>query len=250
MLKQAVDYEAGVSNRRALYRVGGAAVLITVLVVLAEIAIGFLPGVAQATQRTITVADWFRLFQDNWFLGLRNLGLMNLIGAALLTPAFLAMYFALRRENEPWAALGAILFFMGMAVYIASNRGFAMFSLSGQYASAATDAQRSVLVAAGQAMLTEGLSRVGIFLIDSAGLVISAVMLRGKVFGKTAAIAGILGNGLMIVFEIVHAFVPAWLGAGLGIAICGGISIMVWYVLVGRRLLQLASAQEHATGLL
>jgi hypothetical protein len=250
MLKQAVDYEAGVSNRRALYRVGGAAVLITVLVVLAEIAIGFLPGVAQATQRTITVADWFTLFQNNWFLGLRNLGLLNLIGAALLTPAFLAMYFALRRENEPWAALGAILFFMGMAVYIASNRGFAMLSLSGQYAGAATDAQRTALAAVGQAMLTEGLSRVGIFLIDSAGLVISAVMLRGKVFGKAAGYAGFIGNGLMIVFEIILAFVPTWLGVGLGIAVCGGLSIMVWYVLVGRRLLQLASAQEHATGLL
>ena len=211
--------------------------------VLAEIAIGFLPGVAQASQRTITVADWFTLFQNNWFLGLRNLGLLNLIGEALLTPAFLAMYFALRRENEPWAALGAILFFMGMAVYLADNRAFAMFSLSGQYASAATEAQRPVLVAAGQTMLVEGLNRLGIFLIDLAGLVISAVMLKGRVFGKTVGYAGVVGNGLMIVFEIIQAFVPVWFHAGLYLAMCGGVAIMVWYVLVGRRLLQLASAQ-------
>jgi hypothetical protein len=43
-----------------------------------------------------------------------------------------------------------------MAVYIASNRAFAMLSLSGQYASATTDAQSSLLNAAGQAMLAEG----------------------------------------------------------------------------------------------
>jgi hypothetical protein len=92
-------------------------------------------------------------------------------------------------------------------------------------------------------MLTEGLSRVGIFLIDSAGLVISAVMLRGKVFGKAAGYAGVVGNGLMIVFEVILAFVPALFHFGLFIALGGGVAIMAWYVLVGRRLLQLASAQ-------
>lgn len=241
MLNQAIEREAPGSGWRSFYKAGGAAVLIAVLVVLAEIAIQFLPGVAQATQRTVTVIDWFTLCRDHWFLGLRNLGLLNLIGAALLTPAFLAMYLALRRENGPWSALGAILFFLGMAVYLASNRAFAMVSLSGQYASAATDAQRALLAAAGQTLLVEGKSRLGIFLIDSAGLVLSAVMLKGKAFGRAAAYTGILGNSLMIVFEIVFAFLPAWLSVGLIVATCGGVSIILWYLLVGKRLLQLGA---------
>ena len=244
LMHKQVDCEAAGPGWKAFYTMGGAAVLITVLVVLAEIAIGFLPGVTLASQRTVTVIDWFTLFQNNWFLGLRNLGLLNLIGAAFLTPAFLAMYFALRREHEPWAALGAILFFMGMAIYLASNRAFAMLSLSGQYASATTDTQRTLLAAAGQTMLVEGLSRVGIFLIDSAGLVLSAVMMRGKVFGRAAACAGIVGNSLMIVFEIILAFAPAWFNVGIFVAMCGGVSIMVWYLLVGRRLLLLGRDQE------
>jgi hypothetical protein len=244
MIRQMAEDETAGAGWKAFYKVGGAAVLIAVLVVIAEIAIGFLPGVELASRRTVTVVDWFTLFESNWFLGLRNLGLLNLIGAAFLTPAFLAMYFALRRENKPWAALGMILFFMGMAVYLASNRAFAMLSLSGQYASAATDAQRSMLVAAGQAMLVEGSNRVGLFLIDAAGLVLSAVMLRSKVFGNATAIAGVLGNGLMIVLEIILAFAPGWLNVWLIVAICGGISIMTWYLLVGRRLLQMGAAQE------
>jgi hypothetical protein len=243
MIRQMAEDETAEPGCKAFYKVGGAAVLISVLVVLAEIAIGFLPGVELASRRTVTVIDWFTLFQNNWFLGLRNLGLLNLIGAAFLTPAFLAMYFALRRENKPWAALGAILFFMGMAVYLASNRAFAMLSLSGQYASAATDAQRSMLVAAGQTMLVEGLNRVGIFLIDAAGLVLSAVMLRGKVFGKATAIAGVVGNGLMIVLEVILAFAPGWNGWMI-VAICGGVSIMAWYLLVGGRLLRMGAARE------
>jgi len=113
MIRQMAEDEAASSGWRGFYTVAGTAMLFSVLVVVAEILIGFLPGAAHASQRTVTVIDWFTLFQNNWFLGLRNLGLLNLIGAALLTPAFLAMYFALRRENKPWAALGAILFFMG-----------------------------------------------------------------------------------------------------------------------------------------
>jgi hypothetical protein len=244
MIRQMAEEETAGPGWKAFYKAGGAAVLITVLVVLAEIAIGFLPGVALASQRTVTVVDWFTLFQNNWFLGLRNLGLLNLIGAAFLTPAFLAMYFALRREHEPWAALGAILFFMGMAVYLASNRAFAMLSLSGQYASATTDAQRTLLAAAGQTMLVEGLNRVGIFIIDLAGLVLSALMLRSKVFGKATATAGVVGNGLMIVLELILAFAPGRFNVWLIVAMCGGVSIMAWYLLVGRRLLLMGTARE------
>jgi len=241
MVKLLDDSETAGYGLKSIYRAGGIAVLLAVLVALAEIAIGFLPGAAHMPG---TVIGWFTLFQDNWLLGLREFGLLNLIGAFLLTPTFLAIYFALRHENQPWPALGAVLFCMGMAVYLASYRGFAMLSLSSQYTSAVTDAQRFPLVAAGQAMLVEGSNRLGLFLIDVAGLVVSAVMMRSKIFGRAAAFAGILGNGLMIVFEVIQAFVPAWLRVGLTIAICGGISIMVWWMLVGGRLLRLETPED------
>ncbi len=233
------DSAAADSGWKSLYKVGGATVLIAVLLPLAEVAINFLPGVASASQGTVTVIDWFSLFQNHWFLGLRNLGLLNIVGAALLAPTVCAIYSALRRDNEAYAALGAILFFVGIAVYLAGNRAFSMLSLSGQYASAATDAQRSLLAAAGQAMLAEGQSRAGISLIEFACLVISAVMLRGKVFSKTAAYAGILGNVLLIIVEIILTLMRTLPGWGMVIAVGAGLSIMTWYILVGRRLLQL-----------
>ena len=238
-LKQVIDAGTAESGWKGLYKLGGITALIVLVGPLAEVLIGFLPGVARLTQRTVTVIDWFTLFQTHWFLGLRNLGLLNIIGAALLAPTFLAIYSALRRDNKAYGAFGTILFFVGMAVYIASNRAFAMLSLSGQYASATTDAQRSLLIAAGQAMLAEGQTRAGIPLIEFASLVISVVMLRGKAFSKATAYAGILGNVLLIVFEIILASVPAFLNVGLVIAGGGGLAIMIWYLLVGRRLLQL-----------
>ena len=55
-----------------------------------------------------------------------------------------------------------------------------MLSLSGQYASATTDAQRSLLTSAGQAMLAEGQSRAGIPLVEFACLLISTVLVVGS----------------------------------------------------------------------
>jgi hypothetical protein len=214
-------------------------VLIGALGPLAEVAISFLPGVGRLTRQTVTIIDWFTLFQNHGFLGLRNLGLVNVIAAALLAPTFLAIYSALRREHEAFGALGTIVFFVGLGVYIANNRGFAMLSLSGQYASATTEAQRSLLAAAGQAMLAEGQTRAGIPLIEFAGLVISLVMLKGKVFSKATAFAGILGNVLMMVLEIILTILRRLPVAGFAIACLAGLAIMVWYLLVGRRLLQL-----------
>ena len=238
-LKQVIDAGTAESGWKGLYKLGGITALIVAVGPLAEVLIGFLPGVARLTQRTVTVIDWFTLFQTHWFLGLRNLGLLNIIGAALLAPTFLAIYSALRRDSEAYGALGTILFFVGTAVYIASNRAFAMLSLSGQYASATTDAQRSLYIAAGQAMLAEGQTRAGIPLIEFASLVISVVMLRGKAFSKATAYAGILGNALLMVFEAILAFLPASLNVGLIIVGGGGLAITIWYLLVGRRLLQL-----------
>jgi hypothetical protein len=238
-LKQVFDTGTAESGWKGLYKLGGITALIVVLGPLAEVLIGFLPGVARLTQGTVTVIDWLTLFHNHWFLGLRNLGLLNIIGAALLAPTFLAIYSALRRDNEAFGAFGTILLFVGIAVYIASNRAFAMLSLSGQYASATTDAQRSLLAAAGQALLAEGQTRAGIPLIEFASLVISVVMLRGKVFSKATAYAGILGNALLMIFEAILAFVPAFLNVGLVTAGGGGLAIMIWYLLVGRRLLQL-----------
>jgi len=91
-LKRVIETEMADSGWKGFYRVGGTTALITLVIPLAEIVIGFLPGVARASQGTVTVTDWFTLFQNNWFLGLRNLGLLNIVGAALMAPTIVAIY--------------------------------------------------------------------------------------------------------------------------------------------------------------
>ncbi|MGD2146791.1 MAG: hypothetical protein PVH41_08870 [Anaerolineae bacterium] len=227
---------------RRVFRLGGVAGLIAVVVVVAEMGITFLPGGSTSAE---TVVDWFELLQDNWFIGLRNLGLMNLIFTVLGIPVWLALYGAHCQGNRLSAALALIVSTIGLAVFLATNRALAMLDLSRQYAAATTDAQRMILESAGQAMLSVGESHVpgtflGFFLSEVAGIMISVVMWRGRVFSRPTAAAGALGFGLLLIYDILASFVPGSQEVALIPAMVGGLLNVAWYTLTARRLLRLA----------
>jgi hypothetical protein len=184
------------------------------------------------------------LFQSNWFMGLRNLGLINMIAASLTIPMFFALYAAHRRVDRVYGALALILFLVGTTVYLANNTAFPMLALSRKYAVATTDAQRSLLAAAGEAMLAQAESHtpgtfVGFLYTEISSIAISIVMLRGRIFGRSAAYAGMLGFGLLFIFEVLSSFVPAWFDVAMIFAVVGGLSSITWYALIARGLFQL-----------
>jgi hypothetical protein len=226
----------------SIYKLGGIAALGTVLVGLLESLIQFLPGGNVSLE---TVLDWFMLFQENPFMGLRNLGLLNIFLDALAILVYFALYAAHRRNsNQPFAMLAMIISFSGVGVFFATNRAFPMLALSNQYAVAATDAQRATLEAAGQSMLSVGASHtpgtfLGFFLIEVAGILISIVMLRSKIFGKVAAYAGILGFGILLVVEFLTTFVSGLQDVTILLFMFGGLFSMAWDILIARRLFQL-----------
>ena len=63
------------SEWNGICTIGGVAALSAVLVGLLEIVITFLPG---GNITLGTVIDWFNLFHRNWFMGLRDMGLLNI----------------------------------------------------------------------------------------------------------------------------------------------------------------------------
>lgn len=230
------------SGGTSLYKLGGAAALLIVLTALIEIIITFFPGGYTTSEAVI---DWFTLLHHNWFLGLRNLGLLNIVMTAFGIPMFFALYMVHRNVDQKYAALAMILSFIGVAVFYGTNRAFPMLDLSRRYAAATTDAQRTILEAAGQAMLSVGQSHtpgtfVAFFLSELAGILMAIVMLRGKVFNQVTAYAGMVGFGLLFVFEILSSFVPLLHDAILILAMGGGLLTMAWYILIARRLFQLA----------
>jgi hypothetical protein len=49
-----------------------------------------------------------------------------------------------------------------------------------------------------------------------------------------------LGFGFLLIFEVISTFVPALFDAAMIFAMIGGIASIVWYLMVARRLFQLA----------
>ena len=234
--------ESTSSEWTGLYKFGAVTSLLMLCTALLEILITFLPGGYASAE---TVVDWFNLLHDNWFIGLRNLGLLNIVMTALSIPMFFALCMAHWKVKPKYSALAMIISFIGIALFYATNRAFAMLDLSMQYAAASTVAQRAVLEAAGQALLAVGQSHtpgtfIGFFLSEIAGILISVVMLRGGIFNKFSAWAGILGFGMLWVYEICQSFIPEASSFALVFAMIGGLLNLLWCGLIAQRLFKIA----------
>jgi diadenosine tetraphosphate (Ap4A) HIT family hydrolase len=226
--KQVIETESPESRWEWLYKVAGTTALLTAILIAVQIIVYFL------WPPPTTALGAFSLFQENTLLGFLAFGILPVIAGILLIPILLALYVALRRTNESFMLIAAALGFVGIAALFASNPAVNMQSLSGQYAAAATDAQRAIFIAAGEAMLAgyTGTAYHVAYLLGCAALVIiSIVMLKGKRFSQTTAsvgiLAGVLAPGL---------YVPEY---GIYFQLISALFLWVWYFLVGRQLFKL-----------
>ncbi len=236
--------ETAESSWKGIYKLGGAAALIFVLTALLDVVASIMAGEAAAPD-TLTATDWFTLFQSDPFHAFQNLGLFNIIEQVLMILVFFALYAAHRKIDKVYAALAMILQLLGTAVYISNSAAVPMFVLSGKYAAATTDAQRSIFLAAGQAILARGEdftpgAFMGFLFLGIAGIAISCIMLRRGIFSKAASYSGILGTVILFAFTLWATFVPASYKTALVFAMFGGLLSMAWLILIARRLFQLA----------
>ena len=186
-----------------LYRIGGVAALVATLLFLIDIVVLTALG-----PQPSTASGWFSLLQNSRVVGLFQLFFTDLLGVTLLCPVFLALYGALRRSSAAYSALAMALGLTGIATAIATNTAYSMVYLSDQYAAATMETQRSLLLAAGEAMAAIG-NGTGSFvmaglLMESAPVMLSVVMLRGNIFSKATAYLGILAHGL----DLAHFHLP------------------------------------------
>jgi fumarate reductase subunit D len=222
------DSETSDSNFNNLYQLGGAAALITALIMPVQIIIYII------FPPPSNVIGFFMLFQENSLLGLLALDLLIIVDQILLVPIILALYAALRRANESFMAIALTIYIVGIVTYFTSNTVLEMLSLSNQYAAATTESQRLMLLAAGHVMLAiyEGTAfSLSYILLAFAGIIISAVMLRSNIFSKVTAYSGILAGVIAL-----GLFVPK---IGIFISIFSILFYEIWYILISRRLFQL-----------
>lgn len=234
------------SSWRDIYVVGGIAALLALAGTLTDIAITMIPG-WEASTVPATIQARFTQFQINPLLGLRNLDLLNITISAIGIPMYLALYGAHRRVSQAYAALALIVVLAGTVVFITSNAALPMLELSKQYSVASTDAQRLTLEAAGAALLARGAhgspgAFMGFFLSSIGTLLMGLVMLKGRVFTPGTSWVGIVGITLLIIYIIGSTFVPESGAPMMAIALPGGVLLMVWNVMVAKKLFQLRAA--------
>ena len=232
------------SRWKSLYRLAAATISISVLLMVLDI-VSTVVCKETVAFGTFGAADWFGIFQNSWFSGLRNLGLLNVFELVLSVPMLLAVYVTFRDTHKAVVTFAVTLSLIGVAVYIANNAAIPMFVLQGKYAAAATDAQRSLLASTGEAILARGEdftpgAFTGFILGEISSLIIAFVMLRGKAFGKITACIGIAGIGALSVYTICATFIPAVSSTAMIIAMIGGPLSTVWYILIARRFFKLA----------
>ncbi len=216
-----------------LYRTAIAAIVAMLAIMLAQMVVFILWPPPE------TVEDFFALFQRSELLGLLSMDLLYLANNTVLILIYLALYAALHRTAESAALIALVFGLVGVAAYFASNTGLEMLAVSRQYAAATSEAQRSGLLGAGQALLaTYGGTAFDVYYVLSGIclLIFAVVMLRSTVFSRATGWWGLAAGVLMAV--------PSTAGTpGMIFALASLLPWAVFIVLVLRRLRQFVAAR-------
>jgi len=245
ILTQKNSIENSPVDWKGMYRLAGGAALAIIAVGLADIIITMFPWGATPDPGAGSVTEWFSLIQDNWFLGLRGLGLLNILSMGLAAPIFLALLAVQRRQGVAFSGLALILVISGATIYVSNNTALSMLTLSKRYLAATSGAERAQLAAAGQMLLsraedfTPG-AFAGFIFTEIGYLLAALVMLRNGLFGKATGWVGLTGFTLMIISTTWATFVPVFYDATVVMAMVGGLGCVAWFFLVAGRFLRLA----------
>lgn len=214
---------------KPLYRTGGIAAALMVLLTLLHSAVFFVIGLPT------TILEWFQLFERSALGGLLASELLLVFYVILSILFTLALYVALRKTSPSLMAIYLALSLVGAIAFIVSRPAFEMLSLSHGYALATTDAQRAAFLAAGESTYAafEGTAFwLSYFLGSIGGLLLSAAILRSSIFGRATAYLRIASSVLDL-----GLFIPT---IGLFISLVSVFCLLGFHVLMARRLLQMS----------
>lgn len=230
------------SFQRHLLQVGGATAWVQfawlLLIVVAGVLLGTWPE---------TVEGYFSMYAETPLLGLLRDDFTSLVLILLYIGLMPGIVIALWQEKPTLIFFITLLTLVVIISATATQSSFGLLYLAERYEVASTTAERTQLLAAGEAVLATNMWNStagfvsGIFLQGS-GVVLSWVMLRSKKFGTLTGSAGIIANGFDLLQHVLHLFAPA---AASVIIIFAGPFYLLWYPLMGRDLLRLTRSYNQ-----
>lgn len=231
---------------KPIYKIGAASALTAAILfrrnIGAEVSLFTGPNVMPHS-----AAEWFSLLQTNPFVGLSFLAIFDLVNYTLVGLVFLALAAALWPAHKSLVTIALASGLVGIAVSFATNVSFSMIALSRQYATTASEAQRAILLAAGQTLLaTSGAMSnfpgTGTYLsylfVSLAGVIFASLLLPSH---RLTAVAGLIAGGCDLAYCLTFAVSPVLPVVFMS---CGGAFWMIWHILVGIQLMRLS--KEHS----
>ena len=188
-----------------------------------------------------TTAEWFSLLQVRPFIGMSFLAVFDIFNYFLEGLIFLALAAMLWQVSKSRAAMALTCGLVGITISFSTNISLSMMSLSHQYAVATSEAQKSALLSAGQALLAingplTNFPGTGAYLawffIALAGLSFSSLLLASN---RATAIVGLLAAGCDLAYCLTFPFSPLLQAVLMSF---GGAFWMVWNLLLARILFQ------------
>lgn len=223
------------SNWNWLYKIGGIAALIIVIFIPIQALIYVL------YPPPTTVMGYFTLFQSNWIIGLLDMDFIYLFSNTLLIAVYLALYVALKKTNKSFMTIALALGLVGITTFFTSKPSLEMLSLSTQYAAATTEAQKTIILGAGQTLLAiySGTAFDVYYILNAITLLIIAfVMLQSNIFSRATAYSGIISGLLMLI--------PSTAGTiGMIFAFLSLIPWIVFSVLIALRFFKLGKDTQN-----
>jgi hypothetical protein len=237
------EVHRGCGESSHLCRIGGAAALVLLVYSL----VTMIQMIVLGGQPT-SAAQAFDLLQHHRIVGLLRLDLPTVAVMPLYYLLFLGLFAALHAEDRTRTLLSTALAFVGTTLVLATPTALSLLPLSDKFAAATSDAARSQLLAAGEALMAADIwhstgAILGGVLLQSGAVLISVAMLRGNVFSKTTAWLGIVMHGLDLAHIVGGLFLPI---SGVILMSIAGPLYPIWFILIGIRLLKLASDKKRA----
>ncbi len=228
---------------KSIYILGGVTTIIVILGSIMDVVIGMS---VSGNLMTIpqTAVERFDQLQSNRMLGLYNLDMLNLFTTILMIPTYFALCVVHRKSNIGYALLAAVIYLIGAAVFITNNAALPMLELAVKYAVSTSEAQKTLIAAAGEALLSKGAhGSPGVFpgfaILSIGSIVMAFGMLKGKVFGKPTAFIGILGSILLLIYLVLVTFVPGVKSLAMGVSAPGGLMAIAWMIMYDIKLFKL-----------
>lgn len=210
---------------RTLYRLSGIIPFIVLLCYLIEFVTILIGG-----QFPLTTGDWYSLFNNNLLLGLIYVNSLDIFSISLLGVLYLAVWKTLKDVRRSLALLGGYFSIFGVVVFVIPRVVMmSVVPLSRQYTAAATENQKTALLAAGDAFgalgqptpLTMG------FVFMAVGVCIFAWgMHRSEIYPRWLIICGFLVGIFTLIGDLLVLFNPSFSGVFLGL---NGLLWLVWW---------------------